>query len=341
MKPLVSILIPAYNAESWVAEAIQSALRQTWREKEIILVDDGSTDRTLAIADSFSSQGVFVTFQKNAGASTARNKAYSFCRGDYIQWLDADDILAPDKIAKQMEMAERLNDPLALLSGEWGRFIYRTSRAKFNRTLLWNDLPQLEWLARKMSNNIWMQTSTWLVSRKLTEAAGPWDERLSFDDDGEYFCRILMKSSGVKFVPGSKVYYRASGPASLSNVDDSNRKLESAWRSIQLHIQYLLQMEDSEQTRAVCIKFLQTWLPAFDPHRPDIIRHAQQIASHLGSQIQLIDTVESLRWKFAWMKSVFGDKVAFRAQAKLPQFKHSMIRFWDKTMFQVERIARP
>ncbi|HEY3760387.1 MAG TPA: glycosyltransferase family 2 protein [Verrucomicrobiae bacterium] len=341
MKPLVSILIPAYNAEGWVAEAIQSALRQTWREKEIIFVDDGSTDRTLAIADSFSSRGVFVAFQKNAGASAARNKAYSFCRGDYIQWLDADDILAPDKIAKQMEVAERLNDPMALLSCEWGRFIYRTSRAKFNPTLLWNDLMPPEWLARKMANNIWMQTSTWLVSRKLSEAAGPWDERLSFDDDGEYFCRVLMKCSGVKFVPGARVYYRASGPSSLSNVDDSNRKLESAWRSIQLHIQYLLQMEDSARTREVCIKFLQTWLPAFDPHRPDIIRHAQQIAGHLGSQIQLIDTVESLRWKFAWMKSIFGSKAAFRAQNKFPQLKHSMIRFWDKTMSQFERMPRP
>lgn len=341
MKPLVSILIPAYNAEKWVAAAIESALRQTWREKEIIFIDDGSTDRTLSIAEEFSSRGVFVTFQKNQGASAARNKAFSFCRGDYIQWLDADDILAPDKIARQMEVAEKLSDPRKLLSSEFGRFLFRLRNAKFTPTLLWNDLSPIEWLIRKMSNNIWMQTGTWLVSRELSEAAGPWDERLSFDDDGEYFCRVLSKSSGVKFVHGSKTYYRATGAGSLSNVDDSNHKLESAWRSIQLHIQYLLQMEDSERTRQTSIKFLQTWLMIFDPHRPDIIRHAQEIAERLGAKVALKDTVETLRWKYAWMKNVFGDKVAFRAQAKLPQFKESMIRFWDKTLFQVEKIARP
>ncbi|HEY1663732.1 MAG TPA: glycosyltransferase [Verrucomicrobiae bacterium] len=341
MKPLVSILIPGYNAENWAAAAIESALRQTWPRKEIIFVDDGSTDRTLSVADKFSSRGVFVTSQPNRGASAARNKAFSFCQGDYIQWLDADDELAPDKIARQMEVADRLADPRALLSSEWGRFIYRLNRSKFTPTLLWNDLPPVEWLLRKMSNNIWMQTGTWLVSRELTEAAGRWDEQLSFDDDGEYFCRVLSKSSGVKFVHGSKAYYRASGPGSLSDVDASNRKLESAWRSIQLHIRYLLQLEDSGRTREACIKFLQTWLPIFDPHRPDIICHAQQTAEHLGARVELKDTMETLRWKFAWMKNVFGDKVAFRAQAKLPQFKHSMIRFWDKTMFQFQRIARP
>ena len=339
MKPLVSILIPAYNAEAWIATAISSALRQTWPEKEIIVVDDGSTDRTFSVADEFSAHGVFVTFQKNQGASAARNRAYSFCRGEYIQWLDADDALAPDKISRQMEVAERLSDPRALLSSEWGRFLYRLNRAKFAPTALWNDLAPVEWLVRKMSGNIWMQTGNWLVSRELTEAAGPWDERLSFDDDGEYFCRVLLKSSGVKFVRGARTYYRATGPTSLSNVDDSNKKLESAWLSIRLHIHYLLELEDSERTRQASIKFLQTWLTAFDPHRPDICREAQKAAEALGAQVELKDIVDPLRWKFAWMKNVFGRRIAYRAQVKLPEAKHSLIRLWDRAMFQVEKVA--
>src|SRR4029077_692185 len=106
MPPLVSILIPAYNAEKWIADTISSALAQPWPRKEIIIVDDGSTDQTLSIARQFTSKTVSVIAQKNQGASAARNKAFQLCQGDYIQWLDADDLLSPDKVAKQLKAAE-------------------------------------------------------------------------------------------------------------------------------------------------------------------------------------------------------------------------------------------
>src|SRR5438477_8120607 len=103
MRPLVSILIPAYNAERWIADTIRSALGQTWLRKEIIVVDDGSRDRTLSIAQRFSSKSVSVVTQENQGASAARNRALALSQGESIQWLDADDLLAPDKIAKQVD----------------------------------------------------------------------------------------------------------------------------------------------------------------------------------------------------------------------------------------------
>src|SRR5258708_4364352 len=101
MKPLVSILIPAYNAQKWIVATIESAIAQTWGRKEIIIVDDGSTDQTLAVARRFASKDILVVTQKNQGASAARNHAFSLSQGDYIQWLDADDLLSANKIAKQ------------------------------------------------------------------------------------------------------------------------------------------------------------------------------------------------------------------------------------------------
>src|SRR5271157_2090174 len=103
MKPLVSILMPAFNAEEWIADTIRSAIGQTWQRKEIIVVDDGSTDQTLAVARQFASKEVVVVTQPNQGASTARNHALSLSQGDYIQWLDADDLLGREKITRQME----------------------------------------------------------------------------------------------------------------------------------------------------------------------------------------------------------------------------------------------
>src|SRR6266568_4797527 len=131
MKPLVSILIPAYNAEKWLAETLRSALVQTWENREVIIVDDGSKDRTLALARSFESEVVKVFTQKNQGAAATRNRAFSLCHGAYIQWLDADDLISPDKIARQMESLGDSPEPKILLSGEWGSFMHRPSRAKF------------------------------------------------------------------------------------------------------------------------------------------------------------------------------------------------------------------
>ena len=103
VRPLVSILIPAYNAQGWISDSLRSAIAQTWEPKEIIVVDDGSTDRTLAIARRFESDQLRVVTQSNQGAAAARNKAFSLSRGEYVQYLDADDVLAARKISKQME----------------------------------------------------------------------------------------------------------------------------------------------------------------------------------------------------------------------------------------------
>ncbi len=340
MTPLVSILIPAYNAEQWIADTIESALAQTWPRKEIIVVDDGSEDRTFSIVDEFSSRGVFIASQKNRGEAAARNKALSFCSGDYIQWLDADDILAPDKISRQMEFAESCSNKRILLSSEWGHFLFRTSRAKFTRTALWDDLPAVEWLRLKMEKNTWMQPSSWLVSRELTEAAGPWNERLAWDAEGEYFCRVVTNSNGVKFIPGAKVFYRVTGPQSYGNVGTSDKKLESSWLSTRLHVQCLRSLEDSARTRRTCVRFMQARVRYFHPYRPDLVDATQRLAKTLGGEITLERRVEPLGWKFAWMKKPFGLESAYFAQDKLPQFKNWALRLWDRTMFRIEKTAR-
>jgi len=332
MKPLVSILVPAYNAEEWIADTLESAIAQTWAHKEIIVVDDGSKDRTLAIAQRYASRGVTVVCQPNAGAAAARNKAFSVSHGDFIQWLDADDLLAPDKIAKQMEVAERHNSRRTLLSSAWGLFMYRPSRTEFVPTDLWADLSPVDWLLRKMDQNLHMQTATWLVSRELTEAAGPWDTRLLGDDDGEYFCRVLVQSDGIKFVPDAKVFYRMAGPSSLSYIGRSNKKIDAQLRSMRLHIAYLRSFEDSERVRAACVNYLQNWLGFFYPERPDVVAEAEQMAGELGGQLR----IPRLSWKYLWIGALFGPILAKRAQVSFPRIKWSLVRFWDKMLFRVE-----
>lgn len=173
MNPLVSILIPAHNAEKWITESIRSAIAQTWPYKEIIVVDDGSTDRTAEVARRFASKEVAVVSTENQGAAAARNHALQFSQGDYIQWLDADDILAPDKIQRQLAALRKIDSKRILLSSAWAYFNYRTERARFVTTSLWQDLSPVEWLVRKMGEGLYMQTATWLTSRELTQATVP------------------------------------------------------------------------------------------------------------------------------------------------------------------------
>ena len=333
-KPSVSILIPAFNAQEWIADTLRSAIAQTWQRKEIIVVDDGSTDQTVAIARQFESDGVRVVTQKNQGAAAARNKAFSLSQGDYIQWLDADDLLAPDKIAKQMEAVDQCRSKRTLFSSPWGRFMYRYYRAEFVPTALWCDLSPTEWLLRKMGQNLYMQTASWLVSRELTDAAGPWDTRLKVDDDGEYFCRVLLASDGVRFVPDAKVYYRGPGLVfrSLSFLGHSARKLEAQWLSMKLHIGYLRSLEDTERVRAACLRYVQNSLVYFYPEDRDIISEAAQMARDLGRELGS----PRLSWKYSWMKTVFGWRVAKHVQHLLLTFMWSFAKFWDKSLFRLE-----
>ncbi|SRR6266550_2707365 len=332
MKPLVSILIPAYNSEEWIAYTLQSAIAQTWQRKEIIVVDDGSRDRTAEVAWRFASKGVKVVSTNNQGAASARNQALQLSQGDYIQWLDADDLLAPDKIERQLAALREVEGKWILLSSPWAFFNYRTNCARFIPTSLCQDLSPVEWLLRKMGENLHMQTGTWLTSRELAEAAGPWDTRLISDDDGEYYCRVLLASKGTRFVPEANVFYRITSSNRWSYVGTSDKKKDALLLSMKLHIQYLRSLEESERVRKACLTYMQTWYPNFYPERPDIVTELQALAAQLQGHLK----VPRLRWKYAWMKPIFGWKAAKHAQMALPQLKASLIRSWDKAMYKLE-----
>jgi glycosyltransferase involved in cell wall biosynthesis len=333
MKPLVSILIPAFNAEAWIADTIKSAISQSWPRKEIIVVDDGSSDQTLSIARRFASKDVTVVAQENQGAAAARNHAMSLSQGDYVQWLDADDLLSPDKIEKQMQAAGEIRNTRILISSEWGYFAYRNHRARFCPTSLWCDLSPIEWLLRKLNENLHMQTATWLTSRELANAAGTWNVKLLGDDDGEYFCRVILASEGVRFVPGPKVFYRVTPSTRLSHIGRSGKKMEAQVLSMQLHVKYIRSLEDSNRVRAACVTYLQNWLLNFYPERPDLVNEMEQLAASLGGRLE----EPKLRWKYSWIKSLFGWDRAKRAQIVLPQLKASIMRSWDKTMYKLEK----
>jgi glycosyltransferase involved in cell wall biosynthesis len=329
MKPLVSILIPAYNAQEFIADTIRSAIAQTWQRKEIVVLDDGSRDGTAEAARRFASKDVLFVSQENQGAAAARSHAFQLSQGEYIQYLDADDLLAPDKIERQLQAVDEGDCDRKLLSASWAHFRYRPDRARFVPSSLWQDLRPVEWLVRKMGENEYMQPATWLTRRELAEAAGSWDTRLHFDDDGEYFCRVLLASEGTRFIPEARVYYRMMPSSCVSHIGASDRKKEALVISMKLHIRYLRSLEESERVRKACLDYLQRFYIHVYPERPDLMAELQVLAAELEGRLE----EPELCWKYSWVQPIFGFKAAKLAQMTLPQFKASLLRRWDKAMY--------
>lgn len=309
MNDLVSILIPAYNVEKWIGETIKSAINQTWSNKEIIIVDDGSTDNTLHIARAFESRSVKIITQENRGASVARNTALAYAQGDYIHWLDSDDLLAPDKIEQQFKYVDLCKNEKVLFSSSIGHFYFRHSKARFTPNLLWQDLEPLEWIITRFTGNldVWMQPGAWLISRKLVDMSGPWDERLSLDDDGEYSIRLVASSGAVRFVPEATLFYRTGNFGSLGR-NLSDKALESYFLSMCLCMDHLLTLANNETTRSACLHFLQRRAFLFYPGKQEILEKANELARNLGGTLCQPD--EGWGWKYTLAKKILGWKNA-------------------------------
>lgn len=319
MPDLVSILIPAYNAELWLGDTIRSALGQTWPRKEVIVIDDGSRDSTLRVAHAYASSGVQVIAQPNAGASAARNRAMSLAQGDYIQWLDADDLLAPDKIEQQLRGAEPGATSTTLLSSAYAEFYATPARARPVPTALWQDLAPVDFLLARFRGNLWMSPAVWLVSRRLTQLAGPWDERLTLDDDGEYFSRVAVASSRIHFEGRACSYYRRGNVHSLSR-GTSDRACESLLLSLRLCIAHLRSLEDSERTRSAGVQLLQSWTDlsdCFGPDHPGRLRCVNELARELGGTLR----PPRLGWKYTPIRALFGWKAARRTRTAVSNAK--------------------
>lgn len=262
----VSILIPLYNSEQYIAKTIESALNQTWKDKEIIIVDDGSTDNSLSIAKSYESDSLKVYTHANRGVCASRNYALTKAVGEYIQYLDHDDIIDLHKIEKQMNyisfqslcktdvvycahvnFLDDIKDILPYNDSHQGK--------SYDKPLeLFNDML----IARSI-----ILPGSYLMHRSLIENVGGWNEELLNNEDGEFYARIMTMATSVHYVPGTKVYWRST-PNSLSKQVDTSYLVFKyiAWTTIATT---LLKNNDVEETRYACSKLLTDFVVEFRP----------------------------------------------------------------------------
>jgi glycosyltransferase involved in cell wall biosynthesis len=216
LTPKVSIIIPLYNAQSYIQECIESVLNQTYNNTEIIIVNDGSTDNSPTILKKYNK---FITIinQQNKGAAAARNTGLKHATGYYIQFLDADDVLDQNKIASQMKIAKQIdyaND--ILIFGKWTTLGKDIPHMGKNQIAVWHSYQNpTDLLIDFAIIQCCLPPIVYLTPKRLIENAGIWDESLSMNDDGEFFARILKQTKELKFCSESISYYRST-PNSLS-----------------------------------------------------------------------------------------------------------------------------
>ena len=304
--PLVSVIVPCYNAAPWLRASLQSVLAQTWPHLEIIAVDDGSTDTTRAVLAEFEAVGVRVLAQRNAGAAAARNRGLAAASGTFIQYLDADDLLAPEKIARQM--AHLLARPAGqVASCEWTRFVDVLPEDDPAPQPIWRDLAPLDFLVTCALDELMFPPICWLIPKAVADAAGPWDERLSLNDDGEYMSRVLAHSQGIAFVPGARAYYRSGNPDSYAS-QKSDRAGRSELLAWDLTAATMLGLEESARVRRAVATGYQRIEAAWFFRNQAIVDEAASKAQAYGGGAYRFDGGPGFRL----VRRVFGWKAALR-----------------------------
>jgi glycosyltransferase involved in cell wall biosynthesis len=278
-EPLVSIIIPAFNAERFLAATIESVLAQDWSRREIIVVDDGSVDGTLDVIRRYDKDGVRAIAKANGGGPAARNTGYAASRGHFIQFLDHDDLLAPDKISQQIRCAAGDESPIA---GVWTRFRADVSGAFGGwqpPEQIRHDWAPLDWLIASP----FVPTCAWLTPRALVEAAGPWNDSLKSnpDDDGEFFMRVLERSSRVVFCERARSYFRAESTASAGHVRNADA-LRSIFAICQGFERIVSRRGLTDEARHACAKRYLAFMYMAHPLCPELIAEAEARVTALG-----------------------------------------------------------
>lgn len=326
--PLVSIIIAAYNAEEFVLSTIESILNQSFKDLEIIIVNDGSTDNTLEILNNISDERITILSQQNFGQDAAFNFGYRKSKGAYIKFMDADDLISPMMVEIQMQILSGAKDYIAY--GEWARFYdNKPEEANFEKLDYWKDMQPIDFLVAR-EEGIMLQCGIMLIPRAIIELSGLWDERLILLNDTEFYTRVILKSKGIKFSEGARLFYR-SGRASSISSGKALKFYESTYLSINLMGELLLKHEDSIRTRSLISNYFLIQYFQFYPKFSGLgKKHEQKIKQYGYASIKadgglLFKSIRNIAgWKMATIIKNFFYKLGYLNHIKKHNIKKSL-----------------
>ncbi len=214
---MISVLLPAFNAKEYIAEAVESVLRQTYQDFEIIVVDDGSTDGTQTVVKSFSNQ-VQYHYQENSGAAAARNHCIRLARGEFLAFLDADDIWSDDKL--ELQIREFNED--SSLEAVFG-MVRQVLQKDWKKKILENNAPSDELFEGYVQG-------TMLIKRESFLRIGTFSEENTIGEFVDWFLRARESDLRMKLLPNlflwRRIHHSNIGVRRRSEIGDYVRILK-------------------------------------------------------------------------------------------------------------------
>ncbi|MGG6269755.1 glycosyltransferase family 2 protein [Leptolyngbya sp. AN03gr2] len=215
--PIISVIIPAYNAEKMIRETIESVLNQTFGNFEIVVVDDGATDKTVEVVQSIPDSRIKVFSYSNGGLPTARNRGIEVSKGEYLTFLDADDLWTPDKLERQWQALE--DHPEAGFAYSWTNFIDKDGKLLYRGTRYGNDTNIYHKL---LVRNCLESGSNILVRRSAIEQIPHFDPDFPKAADWDFYIRLAAQFKSV-CVPDYQIHYRIHEGSSSFNIPASEK----------------------------------------------------------------------------------------------------------------------
>jgi glycosyltransferase involved in cell wall biosynthesis len=211
---LVSVVIPCYNAERFLAETLESALGQTYSNIEILVVDDGSTDSSIGIIRSYGDR-IKAEFGPNRGASVARNVGTVLANGEFIQYLDADDLLMPDAIERRIAALRKSKADVAY--SDWERLVEVEPRVFEIRDRIVRRVEDVHWNPEiAVITGFWAPPAALTYRRSMVDRIGGWKEWLPIIQDARFLQDAAMVGGRFVYAPGVGARYRVHRGVSLS-----------------------------------------------------------------------------------------------------------------------------
>ena len=212
MEKLVSVIIPCFNAQDWLKEAINSCLQQTYSKIEIIVIDDGSTDQSLEVIKSFRDKVVWET-GPNRGGNYARNRGFILSQGEYIQFLDADDYLLPEKIEEQVCFLKKTGADIAY--SDWRIKRHLPDGTSFLEAIKVSG-PREDFLESLLTDERWIPPVAILFTRAAVIRSGKWDEKVKAAQDRDFLLSAVIDGVRISYQPGCYSIYRRYGKTTVS-----------------------------------------------------------------------------------------------------------------------------
>ena len=307
--PLVSVIVPTHNAADTIVECIESLINQSYRNLEIILCNDRSTDKSYdSIEHLLSDPRITWISSDRPGACAARNTGFRRCTGDYIQFLDADDLMARNKLELQIDQIESCSNPNETVS--FSALVQFRDGSPPESGERWHEDPKIfdkpmQLLCKLLLSDHYIQTGQWLLSRRLAQQTGPWDESLVADQDGEYFARVLQQAHTVLSCPEAVVYYRKAVAGQISSRTGASH-FQSRLAALETKISILRERVGQEMLKAIVAEQCQRIATRSYPRSKSTSKRAVQIMEKHDCQFapafptkRLAMIAKIFGWRFA------------------------------------------